>query len=66
MAKRFSPHISHLGGGDGGLQTPTLELDACAQTGKEEEEEEKGVKKRGKEATNNKITLVSNLHYVCL
>lgn len=53
MAKRFSPHISHLGGGDGGLQTPTLERDACMKTGKEEEDEEK--KQRKKRAKKYKI-----------
>lgn len=56
MAKRFSPHISHLGGGDGGLQTPTLERDVCMKTGKEEEDEEKR-EERSKEIKNNNITI---------
>lgn len=52
-----------MGGGDGGLQTPTLERDVCMQTG--EEEEEKGGKKKQRNKNNN-TTAVSNLKVMSL
>lgn len=45
IAKRFIPHISSAGGGDGGPKALTLEGDVCTQDLRGGEEE---IKKRGR------------------